>query len=326
MKCLGCYKEVKESYCPVCSKMLFDKRKIPSILNFDAPGDNNFLNFEKQYRQLSISGVQLKYSLQIVENDLSLTESKGQYILKPIPPARHLVNIEHVPENEHLTMQIAKRVFGINTAPNSLIMFRDGQQAYITRRFDVKPDGSKYQQEDFAQITGRTKYTHGVAYKYDGYYEETGLLIKKFVAAALPALEKFFQLVVYNYVISNGDAHLKNFSLLRHDDREYQLSPAYDLLSTVIHNPLEADTALDLYAGDIDSDYYSAYGSYGRPNFLELAKKLGLVEKRAERIIDAFIKQQNEVYNLIEQSFLPEDIRKLYVDNVKDKIKRLSAQ
>lgn len=324
MKCLGCYKEVKESYCPVCSKLLFDRRKIPSVLNFDAPGDKNFASFQNQSRQLSISGVQLKYSLQMEADGLGLTESKGQYILKPIPPARHLVNIEHVPENEHLTMQIAKRVFGINTAPNTLIMFRDDQQAYLTRRFDIKPDGSKYQQEDFAQITGRTKYTHGEAYKYDGSYEEIGLLIKKFVAAALPALEKFFQLVVYNYVISNGDAHLKNFSLLRHDDGEYQLSPAYDLLSTVIHNPLEADTALDLYAGDIDSDYYSAYGSYGRPNFMALAKKLGLAEKRAERIIDAFAEKQNEIYNLIEQSFLPDNIRKLYACNVKDKIGRLT--
>ncbi len=325
MKCLGCYKEVKESYCPVCSKLLFDKRKIPSVLNFDAPGVNNFVNFQNQYRNLSISGVQLKYSLQMEPNELGLTESKGQYILKPIPPARHLANIEHVPENEHLTMQIAKRVFGINTAPNALIMFRDGQQAYITRRFDVKPDGSKYQQEDFAQITGRTKYTHGEAYKYDGTYEEIGLLIKKLVAASQPALEKFFQLVVYNYVISNGDAHLKNFSLVRNDEGEYQLSPAYDLLSTVIHTPLEADTALDLYLGDIDSPYYSTYGSYGRTNFMELAHKLDLVKKRAERIIDAFAKKQDEVYNLIEQSFLPDNIRKLYAVNIKDKIKRLGA-
>lgn len=145
------------------------------------------------------------------DGNLKLYEKNGQYILKPIPPAKQLINLDDAPENEHLTMQIADQLFNINTAANALIRFKDGQPAYITRRFDVKPDGSKYMQEDFAQLTNRTKYTHGETFKYDGSYEEIGLLIKRFVPAAAPALEKFFQLVVFNYVISNGDAHLKNF-------------------------------------------------------------------------------------------------------------------
>src|SRR5690606_6871413 len=110
-------------------------------------------------------------------------------------------------------------------------------------------------------------------------YEEIGLLIKKFVAASIPALEKFFQVVVFNYVISNGDAHLKNFSLIRNEDGEYELSPAYDLMSTVIHTPQESDTALGLYDGDINSEYYSTYGHYGRDNFIALSRRLGIVEK-----------------------------------------------
>src|SRR5690606_30544633 len=208
----------------------------------------------------------------------------GRYMLKPVPPTQQLLYLNDVPENEHVTMQIAGQVFKINVAANALIYFRDGQPAYITKRFDVKDNGEKYMQEDFAQLTYRTKASHGDAFKYDGTYEEIGLLIKKFVAASMPALERFFRLVVFNYVVSNGDAHLKNFSLIRNEGGEYELSPAYDLMSTAIHTPLESDTALDLYEGDIQSGYYTTHGHYGRGNFIELSKRLGIIEKRAGRI------------------------------------------
>ncbi|MBC7555220.1 MAG: HipA domain-containing protein [Taibaiella sp.] len=240
-----------------------------------------------------------------------------------MPPARHLVHVAEVPENEHLTMQIAKQVFKIDTAINGLVFFKDGEPAYITKRFDVKPDGTKYMQEDFAQLTNRTRYSHGEAFKYSGTYEEIGGLIKRYVAAAIPALERFFQLVVFNYVISNGDAHLKNFSLLRNDSGEYTLSPAYDLISTVIHTPHEADTALDLYHGDINSPYYQAYGHYGLADFMELARRLGILDNRADRIINQFAARHKDIMELIEQSFLSMPVKKLYASNVTDKIGRI---
>lgn len=178
-------------------------------------------------------------------------------------------------------------------------------------------------QEDFAQLTNRTKASHGDTFKYDGTYEEIGLLIKKFVAASMPALEKFFQLVVFNYVVSNGDAHLKNFSLIRKEDEEYELSPAYDLMSTVIHTPQESDTALDLYDGDINSEYYSIYGHYRRDNFIELSRRLGIVERRARRILDDFEVKRNEIISLVAGSFLSDSAKTAYVSNVNDKLKRL---
>jgi serine/threonine-protein kinase HipA len=288
------------------------------------PKADNMQAFQEHSKRLSISGVQLKYSLHLKGKKLVLTDKNGQYILKPVPPSQQLVYIEDVPENEHLTMQIAEQLFKIITASNALILFNDEQRAYITRRFDVKEGGAKYMQEDFAQLTNRTKQSHGQAFKYDGTYEEIGLLIRKFVAAAMPALEKFFQLIVFNYVISNGDAHLKNFSLIRNENGEYQLTPAYDLISTVIHTPNESDTALDLYEGDMDSDYYSKYGHYGRDNFMELARRLGMVEKRAERIIDDFWKKENEIYTLVESSFLSQAVKEIYITRVADKLRRIN--
>ncbi len=299
--------------------------KISSILSFDAPKEENLKIFQEHSKKLSISGVQLKYSLKLINNQLELCEKGGEYILKPIPVARQLSELVSAPENEHLTMQIAEKVFNINTASNGLIYFKDGQPAYITKRFDVINDERKFLQEDFAQLLSRSKQTHGETFKYEGNYEEIGNLIKRYVAASIPALEKFFKLIVFNYIISNGDAHLKNFSLKRNEIGEYMLTPAYDLMSTVIHTPHESDTALSLYEEDLDSKFYQHYGFYGKPNFIEFANRLGILEKRAERILLEFIHKNNNVVELIQQSFLSEATKQKYIGNYMDKIKRFTV-
>jgi serine/threonine-protein kinase HipA len=324
MNCKGCYIESKQDYCLSCRKKLFNKQKVNAVLNFDAPKDATLQVFQEHSKRLSISGVQLKYSLKLYGNQLELCEKGGAYILKPIPVARQLHELNAAPENEHLTMQIAEQIFNINTAKNGLIYFKDGQPAYITKRFDVINNGRKFLQEDFAQLLSRSKQTNGDTFKYEGNYEEIGNLIKRYVAASMPALEKFFKLIVFNYVISNGDAHLKNFSLIRNENGEYQLTPAYDLMSSVLHSPDESDTALSLYDGDIDSKFYQHYGFYGKPDFIEFAKRLGIVEKRAEKILFEFIDKKNDaVFRLINQSFLPDDVKQKFVNNYSEKVRRL---
>ncbi|MDE6668620.1 MAG: HipA domain-containing protein [Muribaculaceae bacterium] len=58
-------------------------------------------------------------------------------------------------------MQIASQVYGIHTAPNGLCFTSKGQVIYITRRFDILPDGSKLLMEDFASIIGKNEQTAG---------------------------------------------------------------------------------------------------------------------------------------------------------------------
>jgi serine/threonine-protein kinase HipA len=303
---------------------MFDGLRTSPVLPFETPKDENLISFQEHSKRLSISGVQLKYSLRLENKKLVLTEKGGEYILKPIPPAQQLFHVDQVPENEHLTMQIAKQIFNIPTAENVLIHFQDGTPAYLTKRFDVAADGTKYLQEDFAQLTSRTSKTHGETFKYQGSYEEIGVLIQKFVPASIIAAERFFHQVVFNYIFSNGDAHLKNFSLYRTQEGEYQLTPAYDLLTTVIHSPVESDTALDLYEGDLQSAFYSQYGFYGRPNFLELAKRLLIQPSRAERILDSYPAAFEKVKRMVTNSFLNEAIKEKYISNVTDKMGRLA--
>jgi serine/threonine-protein kinase HipA len=324
MNCLGCYKKIeKNEYCLSCRKKLFDGKRVSTLLGFDKPKAENITMYNEHSKKMSISGVQLKYSLRLNGNKLELCESNGQYIIKPIPTADHLEMMEDAPENEHLTMQIASQVFNIKTAHNALIYFKDGTPAYITKRFDLKGDGTKYIQEDFAQITNRTNETHGVSYKYEGSYLEIGELIKKYVPASMVALENFFKIILFNYIFSNGDAHLKNFSLIRNDFGEMELSPSYDLMSTIIHTPDERDTALDLYNKDYESEYYATYGHYGRTDFIEFAKRLGIIEVRFMRIIDFFIKKETEVTRFIQNSLLSKEAKQKLIVNFHSRLKAI---
>ncbi|HEX9509219.1 MAG TPA: HipA domain-containing protein [Puia sp.] len=323
MNCFGCYKPGVEFYCLTCRKQLFDGARVSALLSFDPPKAENLVLFQERTKQLSFSGVQLKYSLRLEKNKLMLTDQGGRYILKPIPPSTHIVDSDQVPENEHLTMQIASRLFGIYTAPNALIFFQDGTPAYITRRFDVRLDGSKYKQEDLAQISGRSRQTHGEHFKYEGTYEEIGQLIRQHISAYPSALENYFKVLLFNYLFSNGDAHLKNFSLIQTDMGDYRLSPCYDLLSTVLHSPLESDTALDLYKGAMDSPFYSEFGYYGQPDFRMLADKIGLVPIRRDRILTQLLSGKDKVQALIRNSLLSEDAKRKYIHAYEDKIARM---
>lgn len=285
------------------------------MLTFDTPKDENLKQYQEKTKRLSISGVQLKYSLKLEGSELVLTETNGEYILKPVPPTVEIEKSDQAPENEHLTMQIAAQIFGLDTAENVLIYFRDGAPAYLTKRFDVRADGQKYLQEDMAQLSGRTRQTNGENFKYDGTYEEIGKMIRSNVAAAPPAIESFFRVILFNYLFSNGDAHLKNFSLIETDRGDHGLSKAYDLMSTVIHTPGEYPMALELFEGDTDHEFFAKYGMYGQQSFRLLAERLGIAEIRTERILNQMLSSQNVVFAMIEKSFLSEEAKVLYRTN-----------
>jgi len=270
--------------------------------------------FLENRKRLSISGVQEKLSMLLEKNVLRLTDEKeqGTYILKPIP--RDLKKIDQVPANEHLTMQIAKQVYGINTAENGMIFFKDGSPAYITKRFDVKQANSKWSIEDFATLAGKTKDTAGPDFKYEYSYEELGMLIQQYVPAWRIEIEKYFSLVLFNYIISNGDAHLKNFSILETSSGDHILSPAYDLINSKLH---VSDTNFALKKGLFADTYKSAeHQKTGQPtkvDFIEFGKRIGISENRVEKLLQPFLEKQPLAEILIEHSFLSDTSKKGYL-------------
>jgi serine/threonine-protein kinase HipA len=325
MICQGCFKETDiAGYCKKCLKELFGGKKVDHVLPFNSPYKEDSDLYRNLTKKMSISGVQVKYSMRLEDNKLLLTDTGGQYILKPIP-AGQFKNLDQAPANEHLTMQLAKQLFKIAVPPNGIIYFSDKSPAYLVKRFDVKQDGTKFQQEDFAQIAQVTEETHGKNYKYDLSYEEIGSLIKLHISMYPVELEKFFRLVLFNYIFSNGDAHVKNFSAIQSEAGDYVLTPAYDLLCTRIHSPGESDMALMLLK-DRFTEAYDAQGFYTYYDFLEFGKVLGIKDSRVTKIIDEFKTNEVAIDSLIDKSFLNDAVKTEYKNYYKDKIKRINMQ
>ena len=316
--CPACLKPGFNTFCPACRQLLFNGKRVSPILPFSRP---DYVRRKQEYgTQLSISGVQPKHSLKLNNDTLELTESGGEYILKPIPHV-DFENPDALPANEQVTMLIARQVFDIKTAACAVVFFKDDlSPAYLTKRFDILPDASRLPQEDFAQITQVSEDTHGKQYKYDFSYEKIAALMRLHVSVYAVEVEMFFKLVLFNYLVHNGDAHLKNFSLYRDPDlMTYLLTPAYDLLNTRLHLPGESAMALELFEADFETESFKANGYYSRDDFSAFGVQISIPPKRVERIINEIITGSEKACELINRSFLDERLKIRYEEMVRER-------
>lgn len=294
---------------------MFDGHEVSPILPYykiDADAQTIKASTQASGR-ISISGVQPKYAMIVDDGQLRFAKEgeQGLYILKIAPIEIHLLERPYVPINEWLTMHIAEQVYHIPTAQNCLCYFGNGEVAYLTKRFDVLPDGSKISQEDFASIAKVSKETHGEDYKYTALsYEDFAPLINRYVNAAPVEMLKFFRLILFNYITCNDDAHLKNFSLLSYDGKDYVFTPAYDLVNTYVHlaEPHIFALTKGLYNGMIIDDTHSITGR----SFVEFGHRLGLPDKLIERELNFFRQEYPRVREMIESSDLSNSLKSQY--------------
>jgi serine/threonine-protein kinase HipA len=313
-----------DTYSPAALRRMFDNKKVIHLLDF--PNDeNNRILIDDNIGRISLSGVQEKLSAIVEKGKVILTPEgiQGRYIIKPAPDNKRLKHRSFIPANEHLTMQIARQVYGIATAENALAFFQDGDPAYITKRFDIHADGSKVKQEDFASLEQKTNETHGKHFKYTGSYADMGWLFPKYVAAWQIEVSKFFRLVIFNYLFGNGDAHLKNFSLQQSGNGDYMLSPAYDLLNSSLHIQ-DDDFALEggLFGKDHYSDIYLQKEHPCQDDFITFGKMIAVPDVQIQKIIKAFLASQSLVYELTERSFLDNRLKRMYIHSYEERLNR----
>lgn len=312
------------AYSPRVLKTLFFGKQVSPYLDFSIKGLNKSGEAIAAAQRISVSGVQEKYPAVIDGGKIRLSQDgeRSTHILKPAPWDETIATRRHIPANEHLTMQIAARVYGIQTAANGLCVSSDGQLVYITRRFDILPDGAKAEMEDFASVCGRNEQTDGTHFKYSGTYEDIAVGIRKYVSSWMVDMERFFNLVVFNYIYGNGDDHFKNFSLIRQGE-EYRLAPAYDLLNTSLHVHgddfgLDGGLSLNMFR----SDEYNRTGHPCRADFDQFASLIGIVPVRSAKILDRYMTVPEETLSLLHESFLPEKMQRSYLRIVKERVSR----
>ncbi|GAA1565556.1 HipA domain-containing protein [Actinomadura kijaniata] len=222
--------------------------------------------------RFSLAGVAMKFSMIRKGDRLTMPAygEGGDWIVK-LPDRTY----RDVPLNEFAMMTLAGAV-GI-AVPEIKLITRDKfdgipesawpgeeEHAFAIRRFDRDDQRKRIHIEDLAQV--RNLYP---SRKYDGNFETVASLIYRGHDEA--ALLEFTRRLTFCILISNGDAHLKNWSLIYRDPQKPTLSPAYDLLCTSAYQFKESPEDLGLKFGGS-----RAFHDVSLATFARLQQRLGV--------------------------------------------------
>lgn len=301
-RCLICYDELPEgvvSYHPACSRRLFGTTT-PPRLDFDR-GSISQLATEIIKSQTTLTGVQPKLSLDIdkgekgVPDRLTVVGLWGRYILKP-----QTDRYRHLPELEDVTMHLAEMA-RIDVVPHGLIRMKGGELSYITRRIDRTDRGEKLPMEDFCQLSNKL-----TEHKYRGSYEQVAKLLRQYSSRPTFDLLSYWEVVLFSWLVGNSDMHLKNFSLYRPQGATgYQLTPAYDLLSTKLVLPGDTEELALTLCGK--------KSKLGKEHFTRAMKDSGIPDKVIENSFSKFTQVADQWYHVIQESTLPDDMKESFI-------------
>lgn len=184
--------------------------------------------------KFSLAGVQVKFSSSFIKGRYHIDEDTSQdmWIIKT-PSTIH----KGVPVNEYTCMKLAEsvganipeiRLIELNQLKNLPdIQLPNEPYAYGIKRFDRSGEG-RIHTEDFAQVFG--------LFPSDKYqkinYEQIGKVIYETSSERLKDIQQMARRLLINILLGNGDAHLKNWTLIYHNRISSQLSPLYDVVFT----------------------------------------------------------------------------------------------
>ena len=298
-KCLYCYKELEEGqkdFHPGCARKFFGTSDAP-LLEYRRE-ELDALAAQVIQAQTSLTGVQPKLSLNLHKhegsNRLTIVGLWGDFIFKPQTDA-----YPELPENEDLTMHMAEAA-RIKVVPHSLIHLADGSLGYITRRIDRTKKGEKIDMEDMCQLT-----LHPTEYKYKSSCEQIAKAIAAYSSTPRLDLVNFMQVLLFSFVTGNNDMHLKNFSLYR-PKALYQLSPAYDLLNVAIANPKDKE--------EMALSINGKKAQIKLADFLKASDTMGIEQRVTLGLINGLRNAMPAWIDLINNSFLSDEMKQNYLD------------
>lgn len=214
-------------------KILTDNEASDILLHLDKIP----MYIDKDDVRISGAGAQDKLIISLVDNKIAipLKGTPSSYILKP-----EIKGFQYTVENEFFCMQLAKNI-GL-PVPDTFIYTLKDKNFYLVKRYDRQHlnDGIilRLHQEDFCQalhIAPIQKYENEGGPSLKQCFE---LLDQKIKLGLMSGDNKFTLLkgIIFNFLIGNGDAHGKNFSILYDKDKDKEsLAPFYDLLSTRVY-------------------------------------------------------------------------------------------
>lgn len=239
--------------------------------------------------RVGLPGVQDKVSAAML--NLPVTAA-GSHILLKLNPAE----FKHLVENEHFFLNAARRS-GIRTVEARLVHDKDGVPGLAVTRFDRRVFDGKptaLPVEDGCQVLGLHP-----AEKYRVTTEALFAKLSSLCEAPIPAAADYLAQITFAYLTANGDAHAKNFSIIRDENHRWQPTPAYDVPTSQIYDDQTMALSID---GRRD-------GNISGARFVVLGEAIGLRERAARRVISAIAHSADQWIDEI--STLPFDAGKL---------------
>jgi len=326
--CLGTLQSVADSqltegYSRRFTKSMFGLSAMPTGGLKIAMTAADFEQYAPEYLEgQSISGVQRKLLVKLVGDQLVPAKGDGAYILKPTPPA-----IPYLSANEHAMMNLARAV-KFKVAECAVLPFADGELGYVTKRFDLLPDGRRLFIEDGASLCK----SHPVNKGDPDMWSYEAALRTLFLAAGkkLPIIKSGLEQVVFAYLIGNNDLHLKNFALYRQPDAKHttmmDFTPLYDVLSVFPYDEYNKSDYLALSLTEQEragqfSPEYEQYGDYSQFDFIRLGQTLGLNARAATRFVSALTDRvETHFQQVIHASLMPQEMQQTMIAGIQYRI------
>ncbi|NCI79126.1 type II toxin-antitoxin system HipA family toxin [Acinetobacter kanungonis] len=237
---------------------------------------------EKYYLRNSLAGMQPKVSIpnaNTVQTDR--TVQQRDLIVKSFDSEFPLLTV-----NEYVCMQAAQHC-GLEPPKTYL---SENLETYVVERFDKTSDGKKLGYEDFTTLM---KKSNDPDAKYTGSYE-TLLKATYLYTGSAAEVEKMYKYIVFNCLIGNGDAHLKNFALQYSSDmKNIFVSPPFDITHTLIYKSIDNKMALKLAGSKAFPDPTHLIKLAESDQF-RIRNPKAIIESFSENILD-YLQTSNEV-------------------------------
>ncbi|MCB9208472.1 MAG: HipA domain-containing protein [Ignavibacteriales bacterium] len=282
-------------------------RNLDSLNNLAYTKEEQLQEAAARATKLSIQGVQPKLSakLNVKQSSFELVDKGGTFILKP-----QNILFSQLPENEDLTMRLASQI-RLKIPLHGLIYSKDNSLTYFIKRFDRYGKNKKISVEDFAQLAGKNRDT-----KYDYSMERLVKIIDMFCTFPVVEKVKLFKLTIFNFLIGNEDMHLKNFSLISKNGK-IEFSPHYDLLNTTIAiKNVKEEIALPIEGKKNNLNKKNLIDYFGKELLL-------LNQKIINQNLDEIFNSKPKWHNLIEISFLNNEMKEKYYNLLTERWKRI---
>ena len=202
---------------------------------------------------------------------------KDGRVLLPLngTPSTHIIKTEirNYPgsvENEWYAMSLASAC-GLSAAESKIAVI-GGKRRFVSTRYDRMPSEGivrRLHQEDFCQMLGIDPKRKYEALGGPGVVSSFRLLRDLSISAS-DTLE-FIDRLIFNFIVGNGDAHGKNFSVI-YEGGVAALAPMYDVMCTTVYPEVGRRMAMK-----IDDEYAFKWITMGK--FVRMAGRIGVSEK-----------------------------------------------